>query len=393
METKARNIQTHIRRLRRVVLAVGGGGLLAAILLVAFLPYDERIIATGSIRAESDTFLYAPEDGVLKTTYVQEGDRVKKDQPVLGLDDSHLRRELKQIEAALTHSRSELSLQKIKLERTLKLPLPRDFWHMEEERSISRERLRQAEVEAQRQTNLFDRGLVSQQDLERVQLAVKLAQSETSKTADKAGIIDQGLEVSILNEAKALIDEAGTALHEFEVRRDVIRERIADCTVKAPEAGVVTLLAKTRPGEAVAQGDELAHLAHGPANKIDLYVGESQVNRLRPGQRVVMESLTFDALRHGYIEGEIQRVPLEPSRTVEKNGEISSEYRLKAIVLSTPAELVLGSSVRAKIILRRIPLWTLLFPESMRTKKTASPTDPPSTSAFEAGPDRMTESR
>ena len=71
-----------------------------------------------------------------------------------------------------------------------------------------------------------------------------------------------------------------------------------------------------------------------------------------------MRSNTFDPLRHGYIEGTIQRVAIEP----ENNDQREPSYRVVASIEHTPQPLVLGSTVDARIIIRRVPLWRLLLP-------------------------------
>ena len=43
-------------------------------------------------------------------------------------------------------------------------------------------------------------------------------------------------------------------------------------------------------------------------------------------------------------------------------------YLVVAHVQETPARLVLGSTVEASIILRRVPVWKLLLPEDLRSE-------------------------
>jgi len=365
-EPTPQNINQTLARLRLLVLFGGGGCLLGAILLLSFVPVDERVLASGKVRAEADSYLYAPEDGVLGQIHAYEGETVKAGQPVLSLDDSSLRQELKQLEASILKARNELDAQKLNLERTLKLPLPREFWHMQEDLQIARERLRQSEIELNRYNELFQKGLISRQELERTQLSLELARAEETKAKDKLGILDLGLESSILDEARALIIGAQSSLFEFEVRREILMENIERGILRAPRDGVVTQLLKRRPGERITRGEDLAHLAHGPANRLDLFAGENQIHRVRSGQRVIMDALAFDAMRHGYIEGTVTRVPLEPERRIDAEGTSTAEYRIAARIDSSPVELVIGSSVQAKIVLQRIPVWKLLLPENLR---------------------------
>ena len=135
--------------------------------------------------------------------------------------------------------------------------------------------------------------------------------------------------------------------------------------MRSPEAGVVTLLNKRRPGERVLRGEDLAHVAHGGATRANVFAGESQYHRVRPGQRVLMKSLSFDALRHGYIEGRVLRAGVEPVPQGDDDAG-SPTYRVVARIEHSPQKLVLGSTVEARIIIQRIPFWKLLLPETLR---------------------------
>lgn len=364
-EDKQANIQQQIRAMRRMVIGlfILSGTILLGLLL--FVPVDERIMATGTISSERDTYLHAPEDGVLKAILAWEGEAVAKGQPVLQLDDTEHQAELKQIEANIEKARSELEFQKARLERTARLPLPKEFWHMQEELGIARERIRQSTVELDRSTELQAKGLLSQQEVERSRLAVEIARSEESKTQDKLRILGEGLETTILTEAGAEIQNAQSALRALEIQRDLRRESIERGILRSPEDGIVTLLNKRRPGQKVLRGEDLAHVAHGEATRVQIFAGENQYHRVKLGQRVLMKSKSFDTLRHGYIEGRVVRVAIEPERENDQT-TAGPAYRVVAQVEKTPQTLVIGSTVEARIVIQRIPFWKLLLPETMR---------------------------
>ncbi|MFV0414915.1 MAG: HlyD family secretion protein [Chthoniobacterales bacterium] len=363
------NIHKQIRTMRRMVLGLVAVFTVILIALLLFIPVDERIIAEGRVSAERDTYLHSPEDGTLKEIFAREGEKVSKGQPVLQLDDTLHQDELAQIEANIEKARSELEFQRTRLERTAKLPLPKEFWHMHEELTIAKERLLQSKVEYQRSSDLLARGLVSKQETERSRLAVEIAESEKIKTQEKLQILEQGLEATILSEARAEIQNAQSALRALEVEAKLRRERIKRCTLSAPEDGFVTLINKRRPGQRITRGEELAHIAHGEASNVEIFAGENQFDRIRTGQHVVMKSKSFDTLRHGYIEGTVLRVALEPEPRPEPVSDSKTQgplYRVVARVDKTPRELVIGSTVEARIIIQRIPLWKLFLPSNLR---------------------------
>jgi len=78
-----------------------------------------------------------------------------------------------------------------------------------------------------------------------------------------------------------------------------------------------------------------------------------------------MSSMAFDPLRDGYIEGRVESVALQPESSVAPaTGADVPSYRIIVAVDHSPQVLVGGSRVEAKVILRRVPLWRLLFPNT-----------------------------
>ncbi len=365
-EPKPVNIQHQLRLMKRMMLLLLTLSAVVLLGVLLFIPIDERVIASGRVAAARDSRLFAPEDGVLKEVEAWEGARVQKGQPVLRLDDTLHVAELKQIDANLEKARGELDIQKARLERTSRLPLPKEFWHLQEDLGMARERIRQSTVEYERFVELQKKGLISQQEAERARLAVEIARSEEMKVEEKGQILEKGLESTILGEAGAEIRAAQAAVRALEVERQLRIERIERCVLRAPEDGVVTLLKKRRPGERVQRGDDLAHLAHGGATRVDIFAGENQFHRVHPGQRVLMKSKAFDTLRHGYIDGRVVRAAIEPEVDMETGATGTSAYRVVAEIERTPQELMIGSTVEARIIIQRIPLWKLLLPETLR---------------------------
>ena len=357
--TNPANIQSQLLRVRRTILWCSAGAFAVIAAVLALVPVDERILASGVIGAENDTYLYSPIDGIMDALEVREGDSVKSGQPVIRLDDTEWRERLRQVEASIQSGRTELVRRKASMEATAGLPLPKELWHTQEELSLNRERIRNEERQTERARELYEKGLVSRHDLERAQLNLETARTEEKKIAENLRVVESGLENKILAAAAAEIEMSYSALRALEVERDICLAAIERCIIRAPGDGTVTLLAKRRPGVKVVRGEDLAHIAHGAPVRADIFCGESQYHRVRPGQRVLMRSNTFDPLRHGYIEGTVERVAIEP----EKNNDRSEpRYRVVASIGHTPQPLVLGSTVDARIIIRRVPLWRLLLP-------------------------------
>jgi HlyD family secretion protein len=362
------NFQHKLRVLRRFVVGstVVGGIVLLAIL--ALVPVDESVRATGVVQAEEDTIVYAPMDGAIGKLLVYEGARVGKGDPLIELDTTELAQQLRETEAAVARSREALEAEVAAFERTRQLPLPSQFWHVQEELAIVREKTQQTTVELDRATQMQRDGLLSRQDVERAQLALNINRSEEDKAEEKLRLIEGGMEDSVMGELTARVQKARADIRAMEVTRDITRETIQRCTIRATNDGTVTLVVRRRAGQAVARGDDLMHLSHGEKLEADLLAGESEFHRVKPGQRVRMKTQAFNPLKHGYIEGTVQRVATEAKGADNTGGGpelavVSPRFQVIASIDSSPQPLVIGSSIEASIILRRVPLWRLLLPE------------------------------
>ncbi len=355
------NLQQRLERIRNRVLLLGGGTMVALLLLLIFVPIDEKVQARGRIHAERETYVRSPVEAILVDLPVTVGTRVESGVILARLDASEEEGALQTLEARITQAEAELELRRNKLARISRQPLPNEFLHTEEDFEIAQKKMEQSKVELERLEALGQAGAVSRHHLENAQLAAALAEAEFAKAKKKVQIIGHGLESTILDEAKAEIEAAQERLNILLAERKALRAEVERHTIRAPEAGVVTLIRKRTRGEHLEKGETLFHLAHGEERFVKLHATERQYHRIHPGQKVLMTTPSFDRLRYGYIKGSVEQTAMESEPT--PGGE-EETYRVAVRVDHAPQPLMLGASVEAEIILRRTPLWRLLVPES-----------------------------
>jgi multidrug resistance efflux pump len=340
------------------------------------------VSARGVVRAGSDSILYAPFEGIVRTIHFREGAAVGAGEAVVSLDGVNTEQRLREEEASLERDRAALETEIAAFERMQRLPLPQEFWHVEEELSIVREKVGHAKLEVVRAENMHANGLISQQELERARLSLSINQGEEEKNTEKLRMLEMGIEDSVVKEFAARVRAVRAAIDSREVVIYGLRQHLALHEIRSPEAGEVTLLRKRRPGQPVQAGEEVARIRHGAELEADLHVGDNKIHLIRTGQRVRLKTAAFNPLLHGYIEGVVDRVPLDaeemsaPGTTTPPE----SRFRVMAAVVSSPEPLILGTSVEAEIILRRVPLWRLLLPESLEQQETPQPASTPASS-------------
>lgn len=364
-----RLFKERLQRIRRMILAVTIGAVLVLASLLLLVPVDERILATGYVRAERDTRLYAPVDGVVEEVHAREGEAVRAGEPVVSLDGTEMRARLVRIEAERARAEAELAYEEARVENLRRLPLPVEFRQLENAMAVAVERTAQAKVEYARARELTQRRIITGQEMERARLAWELRKLEELRVEEQHRLVEGGMEASILREAEAGLEAKRAVVRVVEAARQEGEAELERLILRAPEDGVVTLLGRRRAGQRVERGDSLVHLAHGAASRVDLWAGESQFYRVKPGQRLVMRSLTFDSIRSGYVEGRVERVGLEPEPGVwpmRGGAEPGRGYFITGTIDSSPVELSLGSTVEARVILQRTRLWRLLLPTTRR---------------------------
>ena len=357
------DFQTTLRKIRRLIFGAVISFVVVAVIVVGFVPIDEKVSANGTITAEEEIFLYAPDTGVIRSIPVTAGMSVRAGDLLVALDTPDEENQHTELEAELREASALADLKKLQLERITKLPLPKEFWHARTDLVEAEDTARHATVERQRYQELYEGKLASEVDYLQRKLREQLASADRDKARANVAVLDRGLEADILKEAAADFTATATKVERLKTDLVVCEHKIEHHRLRAPAAGQVTLLLKRRPGEGVTKGEELIHLSRGQPNRARLFVGETMIHRLRPGQSVRLRSHAFDTLRYGYVEARVEEVALEPSR--QSPGEVADHYLVTVRIEKTPAPLTLGSTVDGDIVLRRLPIWRLLLPATV----------------------------
>jgi multidrug resistance efflux pump len=355
------SIQVRLRRLSRLIFA-------AAFLIIPFiagiallLPVDEKVPATGIVRAQEDVHIFSPQDGILAAIRCPEGSIVKKGDFLFELDSIVYAQRFASAEASFAEAQATLHLKEAQLQKTSGLPLPKEFWHVPEELKQANERLALAERECARYESLSRSGGASRQDYDRSLAQREVARGEVEKIQEKLDVLSRGYREQVIAEAEAETAAARAVVGRWKVERDNAAVMVERCLIRASEDGTVTLVEKRRPGMSVTAGEKLAHISKGPANRVKIFLAEEKIIRVAAGQQVIMRPLSIPWFKYGFAHGILRNVSTEPSFP---DGMPSGSRRYEATVdvTDSPVPLAIGSTVDADVILRRRPMWQLLLP-------------------------------
>ncbi|MET3600758.1 efflux RND transporter periplasmic adaptor subunit [Martelella mangrovi] len=258
------------------------------------------VAATGAVIAREDVPVHAEVDGeIIRAVLAEEGDYVAVGAPLARIDTSD----------------AELALEKNTVEQ-------RRARTMIEQEKARLEKARVSEAEAARELarnrSLVTSGAVSER-------ALSERENDHARAAADLALARNALEV-----AEAELELVGRNRAEIERTLD-------KSTVRAPAAGLV-LVRNARTGHAAAlSGEPLFVLAEDGDLELEVAVAETDLARIREGQKAVFHLEGHDAPLEGYVR--------------HRAAQINAATRLGdvRIALDDPVGLVVGAFVSGRI--------------------------------------------
>lgn len=232
-------------------------------------PVDASLSATGVVVPETEQVLSSPVDARLLRVVRKAGTAVKAGDAIVELDVNASVLAVDKLSQDLALKANQQARSTLALENTLS--------ELAAQVEIKKLQLESARLEHERNRQLFDQGLVSQEILRKSEVA-----------EGQAGIELRRLEASQRNAQAATRAELdGLALETGKLQKDQAEARrvLALATPRADRAGVVTWT-PTEEGATIRKGDVIARLADLSAFRVDASVSDAYASRLSVGQPV-----------------------------------------------------------------------------------------------------------
>jgi len=268
-----------------IVLLLGVGGY---VYYGQWQNQHRELYYSGVIEAK-DAKLAFQTSGRVTVVHVKEGQAVTKDQVLAELDASELQTRNDQAEASLERAiKGQQQLET--LLNVYKSTLPADVVRAEANVSGARKIMEDAKKNKERYDALYERRVVAQKEWDAVRLNYDTASSR-------------------LTEGEAILDQAKSNLQKLEMtRKDIeaaraqvqlsrsLREQAAIQTayakLHAPFDGVITSR-NIEPGEVVSPSREVFNLANLSHVDLKIFVEETAIGKVKPGQAVDVKIDTF----------------------------------------------------------------------------------------------------
>lgn len=317
-----------------IVAALGGAA--AAYINTRPVPDDSTLRISGNIEITTvDAAFRAP--GRVIDRVVGEGVAVLEGDPIAQLDstefdhESELRSaELRAAQAQLAELQAGFRPEEIAQARAILAKVNADA--------------ERARSEFERQRGLFERDVISQRELDAAAAADGMAAAQVEEAKQRLQLLESGARPEQIDLARHRVRQAREALALAETR-------LSYTALLAPISGHV-LADHVEPGEQVAIGAPVVTLGDLDSTWLRGYVDETDLGRVRVGQRAVVTTDTYPGRKYdgriSLISSEAEFTPKSVQTTKER---VKLVYRIKIDVANRNHELKPGMPADAAITL------------------------------------------
>jgi HlyD family secretion protein len=259
-------------------------------------PADGALRASGTIEARQ-VRVSAKTPGDLLEILVREGDRVKVGEPIASLDHAALDIQLRQAEAGKALAQAQLDL-------LLSGARAEDVRQAEEMVRQADTALKTAESDALRMRGLAVQGSVTAKQAEDAEARLTMSRAQAAAAAEGLKKVRALVRPEEVRAARARLEQSRAAA-------DLLRKTIADASIAAPAAGIVTQI-PVEAGEMVAAGATVAVITDLDLVHLTIYVTETELARVKLGGRA---SVTIDGAPGRPLDGVISYISPEAEFT------------------------------------------------------------------------------
>lgn len=273
-------------------------------------PITEAVYASGIVKSVQQYQVYAATNGIVQKIWVTEGDLVKKGTPLMQINSGT---------AQLNNDNAQLAAQLAKVQQEKLAELKIDI-------AVAKSKLDNDELLLQKQKNLWQQGIGTQNELENRQL-----QYTNARNAFLAAEVKY----------KNLQQQLALQLQQAEKNVQLSQRVTSDFTVVSQTEGKVYNVYK-KEGEMVTTQNPVALV--GAANNflLELQVDEYDIASIAMGQKVLVQ---MDSYKNKVFEALVSKI--NPSMNAA-----TKSFTIEATFVQPPPKLYPNLTVEANIVLK-----------------------------------------
>ncbi|MCI0390981.1 MAG: efflux RND transporter periplasmic adaptor subunit [Acidobacteria bacterium] len=247
---------------------------------VSMSPIEDYYEATGTVRSKTTTVLSSKIMGTVISLRVREGDKVSAGQLLVEIDNRDASAQIQKANAGLRQTQEGLA----EVEQAINAS--------KSAQSAAEANKRLADSTYARYQALLERKSISPQEFDEMKAKQEMAVAEARRAADTLKMLAAKRE-----QALAQIDQAKAEIASAQVHLSYAR-------ITSPVSGVV-VAKQTEVGSTATPGAPLLTIEDGARYRLEVAVEESQLGKIRMGQRA---RLRIDALEVDDLEGSVSEI-------------------------------------------------------------------------------------
>jgi membrane fusion protein YbhG len=284
-------------------------------------PNRSELLASGTVEA-TEAQLGFQVTGRVQSIAVREGDPVRAGAELASLDRAEAQARREQAEAQAAGAAAQL----LELERGSR---SEEIAQARAARDAAQDRFTDAQRDLERTTRLKEGGAVSQEALDKAQVAVDVTRNQLSQAEDQWKLLSAGPRREKIEAARAQLDQARAGERALDAM-------LATMVVKAPFDGVVTVRHR-EPGEIVPAGSPVLTVLNRDDRWVRIYVPENRLGAVRIGLAATIASDTYPGKSYpgtvSFISSEAEFTPKTVQTTEER---VKLVYAVKVRVTGDP---------------------------------------------------------
>ena len=250
--------------------------------------HEKGLFYSGTIETTQANLSFQVPGRVVKVN-VQEGQSVTKDQIIAELDRAEFESRYAQARATLERSQKT----KNQLETVLdinKNTLPSEVARAVAAVNSSRDTLKDAEKNYRRFEDLFSKGVVTEKERDTMKLAYDVAKSRLAESESVLKLAQGNL--NRIDAAKQDVEVATAQISAINASLNQAAIQLDYTQLRSPTNGIVTSR-NVEPGETVTPGREVITISELSRVDLKIFVDETEIGKVRPGQKVDVKVDTF----------------------------------------------------------------------------------------------------
>lgn len=288
--------------------AVDATGLPVSVTPVVKGSIENKVMASGMVKAKQEVTLFSPNNGTLLQFNVQEGDNVTANQVIARIDVTDLSSEIASIDAQIASQQAELNRVKSGKE-------PETIAQQEERVRQEKEKVDSAQKEYNRTKQLVEAGASPATELDKAKDSLSQAQSSLKMSQSELALNKKGPKSTDIASVQAQINQ-------LQVKKAELTKQSSQSTVVAPFSGTV-LKVDAKNGQAVMKGTEM--ITMGDLSKLQVVadINESDVKEIQVGQKALVSGTSM-----GKEKAAATVIRISPLATKIQKGETTGKTKV-----------------------------------------------------------------